>query len=68
MLLTLQIIAVFILGIGIGSLVCRWIVNRVSAPLALFGFLQLGIGLSSLYRKLEELGIGKTNAEKEQTA
>ncbi len=29
---------------------------------------KLGIGLSSLYRKLEELGIGKTNAEKEHTA
>ncbi|MBW1863883.1 MAG: fused MFS/spermidine synthase [Deltaproteobacteria bacterium] len=42
------IIAIFVLGIGIGSLVCRWIVNRVRAPVALFGFLQLGIGLSTI--------------------
>jgi transcriptional regulator with PAS, ATPase and Fis domain len=29
---------------------------------------KLGIGLSSLYRKMEELSFGKTDAEKEQTA
>ena len=42
------IITIFILGIGMGSLACRWILNRASAPVALFGFLQLGIGLSTI--------------------
>jgi len=41
------IIAVFILGIAIGSLLCGWIVTRVKAMLAFFGFLQMGIGLST---------------------
>jgi len=42
------IIAVFILGIAIGSLLCGWIVTRVKPMLAFFGFLQMGIGLSTI--------------------
>ena len=37
------IITIFILGIAIGSLICAWLVSRVKAPVALFGFLQMGM-------------------------
>ena len=42
------IITIFILGIGVGSLVCRLIINRIRSTIALFGFLQVGIGLSTI--------------------
>ena len=42
------IIGVFILGIAMGSLLCGWIVTRVKAMLAFFGFLQMGIGLFTI--------------------
>jgi len=42
------IIGVFILGIAAGSLLCGWIVKKVKPVLAFFGFLQMGIGLSTI--------------------
>ncbi|HME41733.1 MAG TPA: fused MFS/spermidine synthase [Syntrophorhabdales bacterium] len=41
------IIAVFIIGIAAGSFMYRWFLSRVASPFALFGLLQLGIGLST---------------------
>jgi spermidine synthase len=39
------IIAVFIIGIALGSFAYRWFLSTVARPFALFGLLQLGIGL-----------------------
>jgi spermidine synthase len=42
------IIALFITGIGAGSLLYRRVFRDIRAPVSLFGYLQLGIGLSTL--------------------
>jgi len=42
------IIAIFITGIALGSFICRGFLSRVERPLALFGLLQLGIGIFTI--------------------
>jgi spermidine synthase len=42
------IITIFIFGLAAGSFLFRRLVNRARHPLALFGFLQLGIGISTI--------------------
>ena len=39
------IITIFVLGIGLGSLICGYVVSRCERLLALLGWLQAGIGL-----------------------
>jgi len=42
------VITVFIIGIGLGSMLVGWLVDRIRLRIAMFGILELGIGLSMI--------------------
>ncbi|MFH0938708.1 MAG: fused MFS/spermidine synthase [Planctomycetota bacterium] len=42
------IIIFFVLGIGVGSLICGYLVSKIRYPVAFLGLLQAGIGISTM--------------------
>ena len=42
------ILTTFILGLGLGTMVFSHMVNKIKNPLVVFGFLQIGIGVSAI--------------------